>query len=471
MMRQRFIDAENKYKHEVESDEWRLNYHLMPTVGWLNDPNGLCQFNGVYHIFYQYSPEDPTGKNKGWGHYSTKDFLTFTREEIALFPDSDIDKDGAYSGSAFVEDGQIHFYYTGNIKFKGNYDYINKGRGHYVNYFTSSDGLTFSQKKNLLKNTDYPDDMSCHVRDPKIFKENHKYYMVLRARTKDSVGCILIYESLNLKDWVYKTRITTPKKFGYMWECPDLFKLNQQKILLTCPQGVEQDGYKYENLYQNGYFLINGEIDKNLSLSEFHELDYGFDFYAPQTFEDEHGRRILIGWMGLPDVEYINPTIKNKWQHALTLPRELKLIDHKVYQYPIEETKKLRSHEFVMNLKQDQVFIYQSCSCEMHFEQLDNQFIIQLRKDVQLQYENHLLTLSLKESGYGRKKRHIEIDHIDEIDIFSDSSSLEIFINKGEKTFTTRVFDHEENQRLKVSCDCYLKLYELNAYHIIERGK
>lgn len=54
-------------------------------------------------------------------------------------------------------------------------------------------------------------------------------------------------------------------------------------------------------------------------MKEFQEWDMGFDFYAPQTFEDAKGRRILIGWMGLPDVEeeYTNPTAKDEgWRTA-----------------------------------------------------------------------------------------------------------------------------------------------------------
>lgn len=469
-MKQKFIDAENKYQEIVNQDKWRLNYHLMPPVGWLNDPNGLCQFQGVYHIFYQYSPMDSqgiSGSNKGWGHYSTKDFITFMQEDNALFPDNPIDQDGAYSGSAFVENDTIHFFYTGNIKFKGAFDYINEGRGHYVNYFSSKDGINFTTKKCLLTNDDYPADMSCHVRDPKIYKKNNIYYMILGARTKNSVGCILIYESHDLQKWVYKSRITTPKTFGYMWECPDLFELNDQKILITCPQGVERQDNRYENVYQNGYFIVDGEIENQLTLKEFDELDKGFDFYAPQTFQDEKGRRILIGWMGLPDIPYKNPTVDSKWQHALTLPRELTLKDNRIYQYPIIETEKLRKkHEHL--LLENETYYYQSHACQIHLEPHCQQFKIQLRKDVQLTYNGELLTLSLQESGYGRDKRHVEIKHIDTLDIYSDTSSLEIFINKGEKAMTTRVYDECTDTKIAVSCKMSLDFYEMESYQIIK---
>ena len=43
------------------NDKWRLGFHLMPPAGWLNDPNGLCQFKGVYHVFFQYAPDNPNG--------------------------------------------------------------------------------------------------------------------------------------------------------------------------------------------------------------------------------------------------------------------------------------------------------------------------------------------------------------------------------------------------------------------------
>ena len=105
------------YRERVAADQDRLKFHLMPKTGWLNDPNGLCQFNGTYHIYYQYTPFEPTGELKTWGHYTTKDFIHYEDFGPVVFPDEDIDAHGVYSGSAFIEDDTIHYFYTGNLKY------------------------------------------------------------------------------------------------------------------------------------------------------------------------------------------------------------------------------------------------------------------------------------------------------------------------------------------------------------------
>lgn len=51
----------------------RVNYER----GWLNDLNGLCQFHGSYHIYYQYTPFEPTGELKSWGHSNNFESLLF----------------------------------------------------------------------------------------------------------------------------------------------------------------------------------------------------------------------------------------------------------------------------------------------------------------------------------------------------------------------------------------------------------
>ena len=159
-----------KLEKQASNDEYRLNYHLMPPTGWLNDPNGLCQFEGIYHLYYQYAPDDCFGGDKYWGHYSTKDFITFKNEPVALFPDCSLDAGGAYSGSTIIKDNKMYVYYTGNVKYPGKHDYIHTGRDHNTIMVISDDGINFGEKVCLMKNDDYPDDLTLHVRDPQIIK-------------------------------------------------------------------------------------------------------------------------------------------------------------------------------------------------------------------------------------------------------------------------------------------------------------
>lgn len=468
---------EKKYAEIKEicvPDPWRLKYHLMPEQGWLNDPNGLCHFQGVYHVYYQYSPFDVDGKTKLWGHMTSKDFTTWKQEEPVLFPDSKWDDRGVYSGSAFIEDGQIQFFYTGNVKlFDQDYDYINAGREQNTIRVTSQDGFQMSEKELLLTNCDYPSDMSCHVRDPKIYKKDDRYYMVLGARDLSSKGCVLVYESDDLTNWKYRNRIQSEEAFGYMWECPDLFDLDGQTVLITCPQGVKAEGYNYANVHQCGSFFVDGNICEDYHLSSFHQMDRGFDFYAPQSFEDAQGRRILIGWMGLPDIDYTNPTVAHGWQHALTMPRELHVKNGILCQQPIQEMEKLRgiaqetSVEDLAQLHfQDRVY-----ECCITIEKEDD-FQLQLRETTTLRYDyaSRVLTLVMGENGYGRGMRSVQLPSLRNLRIYSDTSSLEIFVNDGEEVFTTRVYEEENNKELAfVHCKMQgnVVLYKLDGYQYL----
>mgnify|MGYP001029846597 CR=1 FL=1 len=64
-----------------------------------------------------------------WGHYTSKDMIKWEYQGTALYPDQPFDCHGVYSGSAFIEDGKMYLYYTGNVKLEdGEYDYIRTGR-------------------------------------------------------------------------------------------------------------------------------------------------------------------------------------------------------------------------------------------------------------------------------------------------------------------------------------------------------
>lgn len=470
------IDAkQGALKEAVAADPWRLGYHQQPPTGWLNDPNGVHQKDGIYHLYYQYSPLDPTGGLKYWGHKTSKDLVHFKEEEIFLYPDQKFDQDGVYSGSAFEKDGIIHFFYTGNIKHLGSqHDYITSGREQNTVHMTSSDGFGIDSREVVIDSTEYPDGFTQHIRDPKIIEKDGTFYMVLGGRTEKDKGAILLYESGDLSTWRYKGNIFEEiKELGYMWECPDIFELGDHTVLLMSPQGVEQKGYEFENVYQAGYFI--GYTDWNFlkfNPSEpFVELDRGFDFYAPQTFSDEKGRRILWGWMGLPDTEpeYTNPTIERGWQHAMTLPRELVMENGKLMQRPLIEYQKLREAETTLQYKANENETTLSETSETYellieVEQVSEKVIIDLSQDVKLQFDGELFTLSLGESGYGRTSRSIELSVLKKVHIFVDTSSVEIFLNDGEYVLTSRMYPTSQSREIQFSGDSTLQIkkWDLN---------
>ena len=137
-----------KEKGQKEGAGYREKLHLMPPVGWLNDPNGLCQLNGIYHAFFQYSPFNAEGGVKMWGHYTSKDMIDWEYQGVKLYPDQPFDCHGVYSGSTFIEDGKMYVYYTGNVKLEdGDFDYINTGREANTVLVISEDGKTFGSEE------------------------------------------------------------------------------------------------------------------------------------------------------------------------------------------------------------------------------------------------------------------------------------------------------------------------------------
>ena len=222
------VSHDDRGAARAKADPHRQKLHIQPPVGWLNDPNGLCKVGDTYHVFYQYGPFDPAGGVKHWGHVTSTDLLHWQHQPVMLCPDQPFDCHGNYSGSALCEDGQLWLFYTGNVKLPGRYDYIHEGREHNLCLAVSRDCLTADTKECLMRNADYPEGLSCHVRDPKVWRQDGVYYMVLGARTREDRGEVLVLSSSDKRHWRHINTITTPEPFGYMWECPDLFQLDGQ---------------------------------------------------------------------------------------------------------------------------------------------------------------------------------------------------------------------------------------------------
>lgn len=436
---------------------YRHHFHIMPPVGWLNDPNGSCFFNGLYHIFFQYSPDTPLGGKKYWGHYVSENLTDWNFKGEPLAPDTEFDCDGVYSGCAFIDDGSMELFYTGNVKHPGNFDYINEGRGHNVLYVNSPDGVAFEKKIPLLLNKDYPAELSCHVRDPKVWKKNGAYYMLLGARTRDSKAALLLFSSSDKKKWNFARLFKPADDFGYMLECPDYFALSDKFVIAACPQGIPLSDKKFQNVYHSGYVLLDKdcllassdeELNSVFDKSRFVEWDTGFDFYAPQTFLAKDGRRLLVGWAGVPDAPYGNdPAVEAGWQHSLTLVRELTLKNGKILQNPVRELESLRGA--AVAIQKNSVKLDSYCF-DSEFE-FDSPSVAKIRcnEDFSISFENITLSLEfLNETGCGRKIRRTELETLKSIRLIVDESLIEIYVNNGEKVFTSRYYPVEETGAL-----------------------
>ena len=456
-------------KEIVEKDFWRQKYHIQGIVGLINDPNGFSQFKGKYHMFYQWNPLGTNHKNKTWAHSVSSDLLHWERMETALRPDTWYSKDGVYSGSAIVDDEKLYLFYTGNVKdAEGN-------RESYQCLAVSSDGENFERWEPSIVNQ--PDGYTRHIRDPKIWKKDGKFYAVIGIQSENLEGKAVLYSSENIKDWKFEGEIAGAnhgkiKDFGFMWECPDYFQLKDEKtgeirdLLVFSPQGLEPEGDLYNNKYQTGYLF--GKLDYEKTefeiLSDFVEIDRGHDFYAPQSMEDDKGRRIIVGWMGIPEEEDF-PTVKNEWLHCLTLPRELKVIDGKLYQLPINEMESIRGEKIEFSKKvAGEVKVGTGTTYELKakFTNINSDCGLKLRTGknsetvLKFDYNDKKFVLDrTKGERPDKRLRKVYLGDISELEltVFVDNSSVEVFINSGQEVFSSRIFPEKDADGISVFAD------------------
>jgi len=453
-------EMKENLKHQVDSCPWRQKNHIQPPTGLLNDPNGFAYYQGEYHLFYQWFPLGPVHGLKYWYHVKSKDLVNWVNNGIGITPEKYYESHGAYSGSAIEKDGDLYLLYTGNHRDE---NWVRHPMQAIA--IMKPDGRIEKMPEPVITNV--PEGYTDHFRDPKVWRQGETYYAIIGAQRQNQTGAVVLYSSSNLMDWNFMGEVKTNlKDFGYMWECPDYFELEQKGVLVWSPQGLEPTGIKYRNIYQSGYAIgdpLNLQTFE-FSHGEFQELDRGFDFYAPQSMEDEQGRRILVGWMGLPEIEY--PTDKNGWAHCLTLPRELKIIAGQLYQVPVVELEKLRKDEQLLSTIIDSLVefgtgVHYELECEFTDIQA-NEVGLNLRmgnvEKTVIKYDrvNKMIVLDRSEAGEDVAVEYGTIREIPyeretlKLRIFMDTSSLEIFINDGESVMTSRIFPTNNENKIQV---------------------
>ncbi|GAY77970.1 sucrose-6-phosphate hydrolase [Sporolactobacillus inulinus] len=299
--------------------------------------------------------------------------------------------------------------------------------------------------------------------------------MVLGSRSQSGLGRVLLYSSHDLLNWDYSgvmSQSNHPEKEGYMWECPDFFKLDGQYILLTSPQGIVSHHGRFKNVFQTGYFI--GDYKEGIYTRDgFRELDSGHDFYATQTVETDDGRRILLAWMDMWENKM--PEQADGWAGTLTLPRELKMVGNKVYACPIQELKTLRSK--LLLSKSESINAIEFCS-KAHQLEIDAKIDWRSNATIALVMNDHngneLISVTfnaddgivvLHRSGPDPDRQTvIQHSHDLSMSIYVDTSSFELFINHGEATFSER-FYAEGALSFKLSAQervwCTMNVYEL----------
>lgn len=438
---------------QVTNTRYRLNFHVAAPAGWINDPNGFVYFRGYYHIFYQYHPYSASWGPMHWGHARSKDLVHWETLPIALTPDEPITKQGVFSGSAIVKDDKMYLMYTGHHfgEAEDDSDFVED-----QNIAVSDDGVTFEKFADnpVISAAQIPSDNTNEFRDPKVWKEDGQYYVVLGGQSKeDHLGQALLYSSVDLISWIYEGVIAKSEGIaeqGYIWECPDIFTLNEQQILLMSPKGIEPAGDAYQNLHQTGYMIGDLDLSKPIfNHGPFIEIDHGHDFYASQTTLAPDGRRIMFAWMAM--WKSVMPEQADGWAGALTFPRELILRDDHVYMKPVAELAQLRitgteqNHTWIPS-EGDETLVSAAQSNELQLSvSADQDFDLKLVADTNgvltLHYDcdNSKFTVSRSDRldmrvGYVRPSDKVNLQ------ILLDRSSLEIFINDGETVFTERYY-------------------------------
>ena len=429
-------------QQRAAADPHRPMWHLAPPVGLMNDPNGFIQFNQRYHLCYQWNPLACAHGAKFWGHWSSADLVNWQHEPLALAPVEAYESHGCYSGSAVDDHGVLTLIYTGNVKFEN-------GRTAWQCLARLNPQGEFDKQGPVLA---LPAGYSGHVRDPKVWRYQDSWWMVLGAQDVDLQGKVLLLQSPDLQSWTLKGEIAGSGlgglgPFGYMWECPDLFRLADKDILLVCPQGLAAEPYRYLNTFQSGYF--SGELDYQAGHyhhGEFHELDHGFEFYAPQTTASDDGRRLLIGWMGVPDQdEFYQPTVEHGWIHTLTCPRELSWQAGKLFQQPARELRQLRDTGRTFSGVAASLPAMDIASAEIDFA-VTGDVSASFGGILQLNCDRQGLTLTRNNRRTGDTEHRYWRGSVTHLQILCDCSSVEIFINHGEAVMSARYFPGSQPQ-------------------------
>jgi beta-fructofuranosidase len=294
----------------LAADPHRPQYHFLPPSNWMNDPNGLIQWKGQYHLFYQYNPFAPVWGSIHWGHAVSRDLVHWRDLPIALAPTpGTVDEYGVFSGCAIDVDGVPTVLYTGTrLPTDG-------PRIELPCLATSEDDDLVTWHKyrgNPVIASPPPGFDVLGFRDHGVWRADGTWYQVIGSGIQGVGGTVLLYRSADLVHWEYLQPICVGDRTetGDMWECPDLFQLGDRHVLMVSPIPLRKTLYFLGSFHEHRFEAQHQGV-----------VDDGGYFYAPQSFTDDRGRRIMFGWLWEGRTE--PDQCAAGWAGVMSLPRVL----------------------------------------------------------------------------------------------------------------------------------------------------
>ncbi|TRX24036.1 glycoside hydrolase family 32 protein [Flavobacterium franklandianum] len=479
----------------IYAEPFRPQFHFSPEKKWMNDPNGLVFYKGIYHLFYQYYPEDIVWGPMHWGHATSTDLIHWKHHKIALFPD----KLGyIFSGSVVIDVNNSSGLGTlKNPAMVAIFTYHNMDSEKAGKINTQSQALAYSldegetwskyQGNPIIANLGLKD-----FRDPNVFwnTETNTWNLLLVAGDYAQV-----YTSENLINWKLESEFGKGiGAHGGVWECPNLFKIkvensNEEKwvLLISVNPGAPNGGSGTQ------YFV--GDFDgKNFKTNQKDTkwLDNGADNYAGITYNDApENKRIFIGWMS--NWLYARNTPTKNWRSAMTLPREILLSkinnNYILKNAPVSQLKLQFEHHF----SKDLIVLKPKQKTTLNYDNL-NQSQIQFRadaKNLKLVFSNDVndtlvLNYDGKQKTFSIDRRHSGIVNFEpsfgksihttatpniisetiDYQIILDWSSIEIFLNGGVYSFTEQIFPEKPYTKLTIQSDENQEIKNISIYKI-----
>ena len=298
-------------RKRLSADKYRPVFHYVNPEGNLNDPNGLCYWNGYWHLFYQaYPPEDP---RQHWGHAISKDLVYWRDLPYAIYPDPER---AVFSGSTLVEDDKVIAMYHGTLA--GNMVAI------------SEDPLLLNWEKvtgkaviPLLSSSGFS--LPYSVFDPCIWKKDGIYYSLSGGRVYNGPGgnpvrANFLFRSKDLARWEYLHEFVDDDRFTLVGDdgaCPYFWPIGDRYIL------------NFFSHMSGGQYLL-GDYDKEndkfivTSAGKYNHGTVGpGGVHAPSATPDGKGNIIIMFNM--------NPAKQTEgWNQIMSLPRRLTLISKDV---------------------------------------------------------------------------------------------------------------------------------------------